>query len=218
MYQQRKITVAVTSADPSGKVFKGIYHDSKYASLASASKSYNFTINAGATKALYIRYAQKPITVTFKHNSITGYTVTGSFGTVTVGSTDVVKTIEFPDDTTPSLSVGFTSVAATNSDWKISQVKINGTASSLPSTTNDVTPGSNITVEVTTASATTTTTSTVPPAILKLQSNVSGTEVRVSPEGLATGAYTLSDTTQTNISIDMINAPIDPNSTSTKYI
>lgn len=155
--RQRQVKVQVTSADPSGKVFKGIYADSSYETLLTSSKTYDFKLNAGQTEELYIRYSQKPITITFKSNPTVDYQVTGSFGTVAVNTKDVVKTVEFPTDTTPSLTVEFTSavidttVSATRPSgdkWKITATKINGSAETLPYSMLNVTPGTNITFEI----------------------------------------------------------------------
>lgn len=206
--RQRQVKVQVTSADPSGKVFKGIYADQNYKKLLTSSKVHNFTLNAGQTKELYIRYSQKPVTVTFKGSSITNYTVTGTFGTVSVGPNDVVKTLEFPTDVTPAITIGFTSATVLNPDWKITQLKVSGKIVALPYTIDAVTPGSNIIVEAVLASATTTSTTTVAPAVLKLQSNVGGTVIKVTSDGLDPKEVSLADTTQSTVAIDMRDAPL----------
>lgn len=206
--RQRQVKVQVTSADPSGKVFKGIYADANYKNLLTSSKVHDFTLNAGQTKELYIRYSQKPVTVTFKGNSITNYTVTGAFGTVLVGSDNVVKTLEFPTDVTPTITIGFTSATVVNPDWKISQLKVNGQIVTLPYTTNAITPGSNIIVEAVLASATTTSTTTAAPAVLKLQSNTGGTVIKVTSDGINPEEVSLAGTTQSSVVIDMKDAPL----------
>ena len=212
--RQRQVKVQVTSADPSGKVFKGIYADQNYKTLLTSSKVHDFTLNAGQTKELYIRYSQKPVTVTFKGNSITNYTVTSTFGTVPVGSDDVVKTLEFPTDVTPTITIGFTSATVVNPDWKIPQLKVNGQIVTLPYTTDAVTPGSNIIVEAVLASATTTstttstTTTTAAPAVLKLQSNTGGTVIKVTSDGIDPEEVSLAGTTQSSVVIDMKDAPL----------
>lgn len=206
--RQRQVKVQVTSADPSGKVFKGIYADQNYKNLLTSSKVHDFTLNAGQTKELYIRYSQKPVTVTFKGSSITNYTVTGTFGTVPVGSDDVVKTLEFPTDVTPTITIGFTSATVVNPDWKIPQLKVNGQIVTLPYTTDAITPGSNIIVEAVLASATTTSTTTAAPAVLKLQSNVGGTVIKVTSDGIDPEEVNLAGTTQSSVVIDMKNAPL----------
>ena len=213
--RQRQVKVQVTSADPSGKVFKGIYADQNYKNLLTSSKVHNFTLNAGQTKELYIRYSQKPVTVTFKGNSITNYTVTGTFGTVPVGTDDVVKTLEFPTDVTPTITIGFTSATVVNPDWKIPQLKVNGQIVTLPYTIDAVTPGSNIIVEAVLASATTTsttttstTTTTAAPAVLKLQSNTGGTVIKVTSDGIDPEEVSLAGTTQSSVVIDMKDAPL----------
>lgn len=206
--RQRQVKVQVTSADPSGKVFKGIYADVNYKKLLTSSKVHDFTLNAGQTKELYIRYSQKPITVTFKGNSITNYTVTGTFGTVPVGSDNVVKTLEFPTDVTPTITIGFTSATVVNPDWKIPQLKVNGQIVTLPYTTDALTPGSSIIVEAVLASATTTSTTTAAPAVLKLQSNTSGTVIKVTSDGINPEEVSLVGTTQSSVVIDMKDAPL----------
>lgn len=206
--RQRQVKVQVTSADPSGKVFKGIYADQNYKNLLTSSKVHDFTLNAGQTKELYIRYSQKPVTVTFKGSSITNYTVTGTFGTVPVGSDDVVKTLEFPTDVTPTITIGFTSATVVNPDWKIPQLKVNGQIVTLPYTTDAITPGSNIIVEAVLASATTTSTTTAAPAVLKLQSNVGGTVIKVTSDGINPEEVNLVGTTQSSVVIDMKDAPL----------
>lgn len=206
--RQRQVKVQVTSADPSGKVFKGIYADQNYKNLLTSSKVHDFTLNAGQTKELYIRYSQKPVTVTFKGNSITNYTVTGTFGTVPVGTDDVVKTLEFPTDVTPTITIGFTSATVVNPDWKIPQLKVNGQIVTLPYTTDAITPGSDIIVEAVLASATTTTTTTAAPAVLKLQSNTDGTVIEVTSDGINPEEVSLVGTTQSSVVIDMKDAPL----------
>lgn len=206
--RQRQVKVQVTSADPSGKVFKGIYADQNYKNLLTSSKVHNFTLNAGQTKELYIRYSQKPVTVTFKGNSITNYTVIGTFGTVPVGTGDVVKTLEFPTDVTPTITIGFTSATVVNPDWKIPQLKVNGQIVTLPYTTDAITPGSNIIVEAVLASATTTSTTTAAPAVLKLQSNAGGTVVKVTSDDVDLEEVSLAGTSQSSVVIDMKDAPL----------
>lgn len=206
--RQRQVKVQVTSADPSGKVFKGIYADQNYKNLLTSSKVHDFTLNAGQTKELYIRYSQKPVIVTFKGNSITNYTVTGTFGTVPVGTDDVVKTLEFPTDVTPTITIGFTSATVVNPDWKIPQLKVNGQIVTLPYTTDAITPGSNIIVEAVLASATTTSTTTAAPAVLKLQSNTGGTVIKITSDGINPKEVSLADTTQSSVVIDMKDAPL----------
>lgn len=214
--RQRQVKVQVTSADPAFKVFKGIYADSSYRTILTQNKTYDFKLNAGQTKELYIRYSQKPVTITFKRNPNTSYQVTGSFGTVTVGGVDVIKTVEFPTDTTSSIVIGFTSATSQTSIYKISSIKINGSGHALPFSMEHVTPGTNITFEVetslvtttTTSTTTTTTTSTPAPAVLKLQSNASGTVVQVTSDGIDPETVSLAGTTQSSVSIDMRNAPL----------
>ena len=206
--RQRQVKVQVTSADPSGKVFKGIYADQNYKTLLTSSKVHDFTLNAGQTKELYIRYSQKPVTVTFKGSSITNYTVTGTFGTVPVGANGVVKTLEFPTDVTPTITIGFTSATVANPDWKIPQLKVNGQIVTLPYTTDAITPGRNIIVEAVLASATTTSTTTAAPAVLKLQSNTGGTVIKVTSDGINPEEVSLVGTTQSSVVIDMKDAPL----------
>lgn len=206
--RQRQLKAQVISADPSDKVFKGIYADQNYENLLTSSKVHDFTLNAGQTKELYIRYSQKPVTVTFRGNSITNYTVTGTFGTVLVDSYNVVKTLEFPTDVTPTITIGFTSATAVDTDWKISQLKVNGQIVTLPYTTDAITPGSDILVEAVLASATTTSTTTAAPAVLKLQSNTDGTVIEVTSDGTKLKEASLEGTTQSSVVIDMKDAPL----------
>lgn len=211
--RQRKVGVKVISADPEFKIFKGIYADSNYNTLLTSSKTYDFTLNAGSTKELYIRYIQKPVTITFKSNPNTSYQVTGSFGTITVRDEDVIKTVEFPTDTTSDIVIGFNSAISQTSMYTISGIKINRSAHTLPYSMEHVTPGTNITFEVETSlvtTTTTTTTSTPAPAVLKLKSNASGTVVKLTTEGLdpETVDLPLSGTSQSSIKIDMKNAPL----------
>ena len=214
--RQRQVKVQVTSADPAFKVFKGIYADSGYRTLLTQNKTYDFKLNAGQTKELYIRYSQKPVTITFKSNSNTSYQVTGSFGSVTVRDEDVIKTVEFPTDTTSDIVIAFTSAISQTSIYKISSIKINRSGHALPYSMEHVTPGTNITFEVetslvtttTTSTTTTTTTSTPAPAVLKLQSNVGGTVVQVTSDGINPEEVSLAGTTQSSVPIDMRNAPL----------
>lgn len=214
--RQRQVKVQVTSADPAFKVFKGIYADSSYRTLLTSSKAYDFKLNAGQTKELYIRYSQQPVTITFKSNSNTSYQVTGSFGSVIVRDEDVIKTVEFPTDTTSDIVIAFTSAISQTSMYKISSIKINRSAHALPYSMEHVTPGTNITFEVetslvtttTTSTTTTTTTSTPAPAVLKLQSNVGGTVVQVTSDGINPEEVSLAGTTQSSVPIDMRNAPL----------
>lgn len=216
--RQRKVGVKVTSADPAFKMFKGIYADSNYNTLLTSSKTYDFTLNAGSTKELYIRYTQAPITITFKSNPNTSYQVNGSFGTVTVHDEDVIKTVEFPTDTTSDIVIGFNSAISQTSMYTISGIKINRSAHALPYSMEHVTPGTNITFEVetslvtttTTTTSSTTTTSTPAPAVLKLKSNVANTVVKLTTEGLdpETVDLPLLGTSQSSIKIDMKNAPL----------
>ena len=213
--RQRKVKVQVTSADPSGKVFKGIYADPRYETLLTSSKTHNFNLHAGQLEELYIRYSQKPVTITFKGNGITEYAVTGSFGVAEVGYTgDVVKTVEFPTDTTPTIPITLISATTHDAYWEILQVKVNGRSVTLPYSINDATPGSSITVEpvigqvtTTTTSTTSSTTSTVAPAILKLQSNVGGTVVKVTSDGIDPEEVSLTGNVPSSVVIDMKDAP-----------
>lgn len=227
--RQRQVKVQVTSADPSNKVFKGIYADSSYRTLLTQNKTYDFKLNAGQTKELYIRYSPKPVTITFKKNPNTSYKVTGSFGTVLVTDTNVVKTVEFQSDTLSGLTIQFNSIATTYSDmWIVSPI-INGVMHALPYTMTNVAPGTNIifdtsatsittttstttstttTTTTTSTTSTTTTTSTPAPAVLKLKSNVGGTVVKVTSDGVSPEEVSLAGTTQSSVLFDMSNAPL----------
>lgn len=218
--RQRQLKVQVTSADPASKMFKGIYADSGYNTILTSDKTYDFKLNAGQTKELYIRYTQKPVTITFKKNPNTSYQVTGSFDTITVRDEDVIETANFPTDTASGIVIGFTSAISQNSMYTISGIKINGSAHTLPYSMQHVTPGTNITFEVetslatttttTTSTTTTTTTSTPAPAVLKLQSNVANTKVTMTSKGLSPESQELPlpNTSKISINIDMNNAPL----------
>lgn len=228
--RERQVKVQVTSADPSGKVFKGIYADSNHNILLTQNKTYDFKLNAGQTKELYIRYSPKPVTITFRRNPDGNYKVTGSFGTVTVTDADVVKTVEFPTDDTPDLTIRFNSATPVNGEHWVSSAIINGMNHVLPYNMEHVTPGTNITfttaigiptttttstttsttstTTTTSTTSTTTTTSTPAPATLKLQSNTGGTVVKVTSDGVNPEEVSLAGTTQSSVLFDMSNAPL----------
>lgn len=171
--------------------YKGMFAG-KTGSQYTPSKTWTTTVNSGERKSIYFKYLPKPITIIFKGNSLGTYTVTGiSIGTVSVPREGTSKTLTVGsvDNLLSQLDVRFNSATMTDSDWKISQVKIDGSAVSLPYTKYGVGAGSTITVEVIAASATTTTTttttttSTQAPAILDLESNVT-IGVNISGEGV----------------------------------
>lgn len=155
------------------------------------SKTWTTTVNSGESKPVYFKYLPKPITITFKGNSSGTYTVTGSsIGTVSVPKEGTSKTLTVGsvDNLLSQLDIRFDSATMADKDWKISQVKIDGSVVSLPYTKSGAKAGSTITVEVIAASATTTTTtttttSTYAPAILNLESNAT-IGVNISGEGL----------------------------------
>lgn len=218
--RQRNVQVQVISADPINKVFKGIYADSSYETLLTSDKTYGFTLVESENKELYFRYSQKPVKIIFKSdaNSLGHYKITGTFGEVEVYSTDDTKTVEFPTDTTPTISIGFTSISVGSLDsgnFALGYLKINDILASLPYTVTDVTPGSTITVEVGIVQDDTTTTTPVPdtttttpvPAVLRLQSNTENTVVEVTSDGIDPVEVSLAGTTQSSIKIDMNGAP-----------
>lgn len=187
----RSITIKVSNED--GVVdyleYKGMFAG-KTGSQYTPSKTWTTTVNSGESKPVYFKYLPKPITITFKGNSSGTYTVTGSsIGTVSVPKEGTSKTLTVGsvDNLLSQLDIRFDSATMTDKDWKISQVKIDGSVVSLPYTKSRARAGSTITVEVIAASATTTTTttttSTQAPAILNLKSNAD-IEVNISGEGL----------------------------------
>ena len=217
--RQRNVQVQVISADPVNKVFKGIYADSSYGTLLTSDKTYDFTLIESENKELYIRYTQKPVTIVFKKPVYgAAYKVTGTFGEIEVDSAysgSYESTVEFPTDTTPTITIGFTTISPVNSadlnfeTGGITSIKINDNFVNFPYSVTDVTPGSTITVEVNmeVAEATTTTTPTPIPAVLRLQSNAENTVVEVTSDGIDPVEVSLAGTTQSSIKIDMNGAP-----------
>lgn len=220
--RKRNVQVQVISTDPINKVFKGIYADSNYENRLTSDKTYGFTLVESENKELYFRYSQKPVKIIFKSddNAVGYYKITGTFGEVEVHATDVTKTVEFPTDTTPTISIGFTSISVGSLDGGnpvLGYLGINDRVVSLPYTVTDVTPGSTITVKVgivqddnttTTPVPDTTTTTTTPiPAVLRLQSNAENTVVEVTSDGIDPVEVSLAGTTQSSIEIDMNGAP-----------
>lgn len=172
--RQRHVNIQVTSQDPTNKVFKGIYADSEHTMLLSSNKSYEFDINAGQSKELYIRYSQKPVTIIFKGVAKGSYKVTGNFGEVNVSSEDVTANVEFLTDTSPYVDVTFSSIDSTTEGYGIVAMRVGGAlVNSSPYILNNCVPGQQIEVNVeideintTTTSSTTTsstTTTTNPP-------------------------------------------------------
>lgn len=187
----RNITIKVSNEDNiAGHLeYKGMFAG-KTGSQYTSSKTWTTTVNSGERKSVYFKYLPKPITITFKGNSSGTYTVTGSsIGTVSVPREGISKTLTVGsvDNLISQLDIRFDSATMTDKDWKISQVKIDGSVVSLPYTKSGARVGSTITVEVIAASATTTTTttttSTQAPAILNLESNAT-IGVNISGEGL----------------------------------
>lgn len=222
--RQRNIQVQVISADPVNKVFKGIYADSNYENRLTLDKTYGFTLVESENKELYFRYSQKPVKIIFKKPVYgAAYKVTGTFGEKEVDSAypgNFESTVEFPTDTTPTITIGFTTIAPVNSAdpafdvGSITGIKINNVPVSVPYSVTDVTPGSTITVEVevevlevTTTTTTTSTTPPVRPAVLRLQSNAENTVVKVTSDGIDPEEVSLAGTSQSSISIDMNGAP-----------
>lgn len=189
----RSITIKVSNEDNiAGHLeYKGMFAG-KTGSQYTPSKTWTTTVNSGERKSVYFKYLPKPITITFKGNSSGTYTVTGSsIGTVSVPreGTSKALTVGSVDNLLSQLDIRFDSATMADKDWKISQVKIDGSVVSLPYTKSGAKAGSTITVEVIAASATTTTTttttttSTQAPAILNLESNAT-IGVNISGEGL----------------------------------
>lgn len=187
----RSITIKVSNEDNVANYleYKGMFAG-KTGSQYTPSKTWTTTVNSGESKSVYFKYLPKPITITFKGNSSGTYTVTGSsIGTVSVPREGTSKTLTIGsvDNLLSQLNIRFDSATMTDKDWKISQVKIDGSVVSLPYTKSGARAGSTITVEVIAASATTTTTttttSTQAPAILNLESNAT-IGVNISGEGL----------------------------------
>lgn len=188
----RSITINVSTENVADHLeYKGMFAG-KTGSQYTPSKTWTTTVNSGESKSVYFKYLPKPITITFKGNSSGTYTVTGSsIGTVSVPKEGTSKTLTVGsvDNLLSQLDIRFDSATMTDKDWKISQVKIDGSVVSLPYTKSGAKAGSTITVEVIAASATTTTTttttttSTQAPAILNLESNAT-IRVNISGEGL----------------------------------
>lgn len=187
----RSITIKVSNEDDVADYleYKGMFAG-KTGEQYISSKTWTTTVNSGESKPIYFKYLPKPITITFKGNSSGTYTVTGSsIGTVSVPREGTSKTLTVGsvDNLLSQLDIRFDSATMADKDWKISQVKIDGSAVTLPYTKSGARAGSTITVEVIAASATTTTTttttSTQAPAILNLKSN-KGISVNISGEGL----------------------------------
>lgn len=157
--RQRHVNIQVTSEDPTNKVFKGIYADSEHTMLLSSNKSYEFDINSGQSRELYIRYSQKPVTIIFKGVAKGSYKVTGNFGEVNVSSEDVTANVEFLTDTSPYVDVTFSSIDSTTEGYEIGDMRVGGALiHSLPYYLQNVVPGQQIEVNVEIGETTTTTT------------------------------------------------------------
>lgn len=183
----RSITIKVSNEDNVADYleYKGMFAG-KTGEQYISGKTWTTTVNSGESKLLYFKYLPKPITISFKGNSLGTYTVTGSsIGTVSVPieGTSKTLTVGSVDNLLSQLDIKFDSATMADEDWKISQVKIDGSVVSLPYTKSGARAGSTITVEVIAATATTTTTSTQAPAILNLESNAT-IGVNISGEGL----------------------------------
>lgn len=186
----RSITIKVSAENVADYLeYKGMFAG-KTGGQYTPSKTWTTTVNSGESKSVYFKYLPKPITITFKGSTAGTYTVTGSsIGTVSVPREGTSKTLTVGsvDNLLSQLDIRFDSATMTDKDWKISQVKIDGSVVTLPYTKSGAKAGSTITVEVIAASATTTTTSTTTstqaPAILNLESNAT-IGVNISGEGL----------------------------------
>lgn len=188
----RSITIKVSTENVADHLeYKGMFAG-KTGSQYTSGKTWTNTVYSGENKSIYFKYLPKPITITFKGSPVGTYTVTGaSIGTVSVPREGTSKTLTVGsiDNLLSQLDIRFDSATMTDEDWKISQVKIDGSAVTLPYTKSGAKAGSTITVEVIAASATTTTTttttttSTQAPAILNLESNAT-IGVNISGEGV----------------------------------
>lgn len=189
----KSITIKVSNEDDVADYleYKGMFAG-KTGDQYTSGKTWTTTVNSGDSIPVYFKYLPKPITITFKGNSSGTYTVTASsIGTISVPREGTSKTLTVGsvDNLLSQLDIRFESATMADKDWKISQVKIDGSAVILPYTKSEVKAGSTITVEVIAASATTTTTttttttSTSAPAILNLKSNV-GILVNISGKDL----------------------------------
>lgn len=222
-YFSKNVQVKITSDDPSQKVYKGIYADPDHTTLLSSKKTYNFQLKSAETQSLYIRYTQKPVKIIFKKPVYgAAYKVTGTFGEIYVDSaysSEYEKYVEFPTDTTPTITIGFTNIVAISNDSAINVsiigIKVNDRSVNFPYSVTDVTPGSTITVEVnmetseaatTTTTSTTTSTTTLPPGVLTLQSNAEGTTVEVTPDNSDPTEVSLVSNTPATLDIDMKGA------------
>lgn len=194
--RQRHVNIQVTSQDPTNKVFKGIYADSEHTMLLSSNKSYEFDINAGQSKELYIRYSQKPVTIIFKGVAKGSYKVTGNFGEVNVSSEDVTANVEFLTDTSPYVDVTFFSIESTTEGYGIGGMMVGGAlVNSSPYILNNCVPGQQIEVnveidEINTTTTSSTTTSTTPHKSAGLFINSDNYPVTVNITG---GIYNTSD-------------------------
>lgn len=188
----RSITIKVSTENVADHLeYKGMFAG-KTGSQHTSSEIWTTTVYSGERRSVYFKYLPKPITITFKGSTVGTYTVTGSsIGTVSVPREGTSKTLTVGsvDNLLSQLNIRFDSATMVDKDWKISQVKIDGSVVTLPYTKSEAKAGSTITVEVIAASATTTTTttttttSTQAPAILNLESNAT-IEVNISGEGI----------------------------------
>lgn len=206
----RSITIKVSTENVADHLeYKGMFAG-KTGSQYTPSKTWSTTVNSGERTPIYFKYLPKPITITFKGNSWSAYTVTGSsIGTVSVPKEGTSKTVIVGniDNLLSQLDIKFDSATMVDKDWKISQVKIDGSVVTLPYTKSGAKAGSTITVEVVAASATTTTTTTTTttsthaPATLDLESNVT-IGVNISGDGLEFNK-SLSANQNTPVKVDM---------------
>lgn len=212
--RQRHVNIQVTSQDPTNKVFKGIYADSEHTMLLSSNKSYEFDINSGQSKELYIRYSQKPVTIIFKGVAEGSYKVTGNFGEVNVSSEDVTANVEFLTDTSPYVDVAFSSIESTTEGYGVGDIEVGGAlVHSLPYYLQNAVPGQQIEVNVEISETTTTTTSsTTPPDIALIIKEDDYTSELYPCKVDITGGYYVG-------AIFTINGPLDiiPLSLNTQY-
>lgn len=162
----------------------------------------------------------KTSTIVFEHDPRTAYTVTynGSDRLTVSDLEDGKIKLNFPADVS-SLQFTINSIACANSNYECNEVRQGRLSHSLPysisvaanqyiTITPVITDSVPTTTTTTTSTTTTTTTSTPAPAVLKLQSNVGGTVVQVTSNGISPEEVSLAGTTQSSVPIDMRNAPL----------
>lgn len=178
----KKVTVQITSPDPEHKVFDGWYSDAGGSSKLSSDKEYQFNINSGETKDLYLKYNWAPVKFILKAQSgnqwkikINGETVVCRIGadtehTITMKSQsqsiliDSEKTYEPGSNNLWASSVNIAAVGQSDLPY---------TFGATAGSTYTITPVTFITENPITT--TTTTTSTAPP-FLEATINIHNTD------------------------------------------